>query len=236
MRFPSIVTLLSFPICVSCVCNWGAWNEDPTEIFSDLSVPRTLTEIEIFTWENCTQAVTMLATLFAGGTQFTANTVEFTFYNITATPTPIFVTYDFPQVTLTSFTPGEVLTWSETLIATDIELENGVEYLITVPPNAFTASTGNPTTLTVTATSTATISSTASTTTTPSTSEGVAPAVVGGIAAGIVGGFLLLGALLFFVLFKKPKTNHVPPIGDEETSWESKGRFGGSINNVRTNA
>jgi hypothetical protein len=53
----------------------------------------------------------MLATLFAGGTQFTANTVEFTFYNITATPTPIFVTYDFPQVTLTSFTPGEVLTW-----------------------------------------------------------------------------------------------------------------------------
>ena len=85
--------------------------QDPTEIFSDLSIPRTLTEIEILTWENCTQVVTALATLFVGAAQFTASPYVFTFYNITATPTPIFVTYDFPEVTLTSFHPGEEITW-----------------------------------------------------------------------------------------------------------------------------
>lgn len=85
--------------------------QDPTEIFSDLSIPRTLTEIEIFTWENCTQVVTALATLFVGASQFTASPNVFTFYNITATPTPIFITYNFPEVTLTSFHPGEEITW-----------------------------------------------------------------------------------------------------------------------------
>lgn len=42
-------------------------------------------------------------------------------------------------------------------------------------------------------------------------SGGLRPAVVGGIAAGIVGAFLLIGALLFFVAFRKPRTPEYDP-------------------------
>jgi len=56
-----------------------------------------------------------------------------------------------------------------------------------------------------------------------------------GIAAGIVGGFLLLGALLFCIFFKKPDTdrNASYPQAPEETPWESKNRVSGNINDVQ---
>jgi hypothetical protein len=93
--------------------------------------------------------MTALATVFIGGTEFTANSVLFTFYNFSASPTPIFLTYDFPQVTLTSLTPGEVITWTETLTGTDVAddgqalftyLSNFLFLIssITVPPDAAT--------------------------------------------------------------------------------------------------
>jgi hypothetical protein len=70
------------------------------------------------------------------------------------------------------------------------------------------------------------------TSTTTSKSGGVAPAAVGGIAAGIVGGFLLLGALLGFILLRKPNTvqNDSNPHPSEETNYESKHRASGNIN------
>jgi hypothetical protein len=82
--------------------------------------------------------MTALATVFIGGTEFTANSVLFTFYNFSASPTPLFLTYDFPQVTLTSLTPGEVITWTETLTGTDAANDGQALFTITVPPDAAT--------------------------------------------------------------------------------------------------
>jgi len=223
MRGAAIIAILSFPVFVYSACSWDGWNADPTAIFSDLSYPHTLTEIEIYTWENCTQVVTALATLFVGAAQFTANPNVFTFYNATATPTPIFVTYEFPGVTLTSFLPGEEVTWSETVTGTDAEVNGGVQYIITIPPNAATASAS-----TATATATVTAMSTIISTTSVG-SGGVAPAIVGGIAAGIVGGFLLLGALVFFILFRKPAAAEPAPTYYQDPH-ESKRPYSANIN------
>jgi hypothetical protein len=208
--------------------------QDPTEIFSDLSLPRTLTEIEMFTWDNCTQVVTALATLFVGASQFTANPNVFTFYNITATPTPIFITFNFPQVTLTSFQPGEEITWvcryqkfwrkvrnlnrdwclgrRRRGIYVPFRIIGNLTSSITIPPNAATRSTVIILKIDglLKATATLTITMIATPTTTI-ISGGISQAAVGGIAAGIVGGLLLLGGLLLFVLLRKRNTPEPRP-------------------------
>ena len=72
--------------------------------------------------------------------------------------------------------------------------------------------------------------------TTVSNSGGVAPAAVGGIVAGIVGGFLILGAIMFFILFRKANTTSAAPGGysprqlPQEPKWEEENRASANIN------
>ena len=122
MRIEYVAAILSFPLYVNCLCSYGGWigvartsyhadAQDATGIFSDLSIPRTMSEVEAYWWDGCTQAVTALATVYISGSTFVANPISFSFYNFTATRTPIFVTYHFPKVTLTSLKPGDEVTF-----------------------------------------------------------------------------------------------------------------------------
>ena len=52
--------------------------------------------------------MTAFKTVFIAGAPFTAVPVTFTFAN---PETPLFVTYHYPQVTLTSLTQGETLSY-----------------------------------------------------------------------------------------------------------------------------
>jgi len=70
-----------------------------------------MSEVEAYWWDDCTQLVTALATVYIGGSAFEANPITFSFYNFTATPLPLFITYNFPQVTLTSLKPGDQVTF-----------------------------------------------------------------------------------------------------------------------------
>lgn len=64
-----------------------------------MSIPRTLVISESVSYTICTQTVTQLVTLYIDGTAHFAPPVIYTFY----TPSiPLTVTYNFPDVTMTS--------------------------------------------------------------------------------------------------------------------------------------
>lgn len=82
--------------------------QDDPGVLVDISIPVTLTDIEVFYYTNCTQVMTAHKTVFIAGTAFSADPIIFTFAN---PETPLFLTYHYPQVTLTSLTEQEVLTY-----------------------------------------------------------------------------------------------------------------------------
>ena len=73
-----------------------------------------MTDIEVFYYTNCTQVATAYKTVFIQGTSFTADPIIFTFAN---PETPLAITYEYHQVTLTSLTAGETLTYVRPLFA-----------------------------------------------------------------------------------------------------------------------
>ena len=84
--------------------NW----QDPTAIFSDIDAIKTLTLVEALWYNNCTQVATALRSVFISASVFTASPIVFTYAN---PQTPIFITHNFPDVTLTSLSVGEIVTY-----------------------------------------------------------------------------------------------------------------------------
>ena len=66
-----------------------------------------------------------------------------------------------------------------------------------------------------------------------SSSSGLSSGAVGGIAAGIVGGLLILGALVFFFIRRRPvdsMRDHEGPVVREQTVKDDSSRFYPTIN------
>jgi hypothetical protein len=82
--------------------------QDPTAILSDIAAIKTLTVLEVFWYNNCTQVVTALRTIYISGSEFTAPPKIVTFAN---PQTPLSVTHHFSDITLTSLSVGETLTY-----------------------------------------------------------------------------------------------------------------------------
>lgn len=79
-----------------------------SDVFYDVSAPETLSEIEVIVYTNCTGIMTAAQTLVVDGSLFEAIPVTFDF-DPAATAT--FITHNFPDVTLTSFTAGQTLSF-----------------------------------------------------------------------------------------------------------------------------
>ena len=67
-----------------------------------------MTDVEVFYYSGCTQVVTAYQTVYIHVTVFTADPIIFTFAN---PETPLAITHTYHEVTLTSLSAGEVLTF-----------------------------------------------------------------------------------------------------------------------------
>jgi hypothetical protein len=85
--------------------------QDKTGIFSDIGIPRTLTDVEVYYYSNCTQVGTVTKTVVIDGTAFTASAITITFAN---PETPLGIVFHYPQVTLTSLHAGQAITYVRT--------------------------------------------------------------------------------------------------------------------------
>jgi hypothetical protein len=209
MRLELFATLLLPVIGVfaQSTCTWHAYGPDESGILSDVSAVRTLYVVEAIYYANCTgQVATAYETAIIDGTTFTASPpATFTFVN---PESYLFVTQYYPEVTLTSLTQGEVLTFTQTVGGLDTAIDGSGLFSITVPIQVQHVT---PTGAYSTVTQTISISTTSTTT----KSTGVSAGAVGGIAAGIVVGFLIIGAGAFFLLFYKPRQQHVEYPGEQ---------------------
>lgn len=91
-------------------------HKDLTGIFSVIAVPRTMTVVEAYYYTSCTLTITAMATAIIGGTDFPANPITFAFASPAA---PLILSWEYPDVTLTSLTPLETLTFVSALFVTN---------------------------------------------------------------------------------------------------------------------
>jgi hypothetical protein len=83
--------------------------KDPTGIFSDIGIQRTLTEVEVFYYTNCSVEVfTASGSVLIANTTFIAPLITLEF---TTPPRALFITYTYPLVVLTSLKPSQTLTF-----------------------------------------------------------------------------------------------------------------------------
>ena len=82
-------------------------------MLSDIASPQTYSAIEVFYFTNCTQTVTAKATALIAGTAFTADPITFQFPTGTpgGIPPDLIITYNYPQIHITSLTELEPLTF-----------------------------------------------------------------------------------------------------------------------------
>ena len=102
-------TIMQLEFVWPCISfEYGSEYQDKSAIFSDISIPATLTDVEVYYYSNCTQVMTAFKSVFIAGVEFTADPTIFTFVN---PESPLFITYHYPEVTLTSLTVGQTLTF-----------------------------------------------------------------------------------------------------------------------------
>ena len=87
--------------------------KEETEILNDLKIPYTLIDVEAFYYDSCSATAIAYATVEIDGTTFTAIPNTLTFAD---PPTILVVTYEYPSVTITSLTPGEILSFVPLLL------------------------------------------------------------------------------------------------------------------------
>jgi hypothetical protein len=77
-------------------------------MFTDMASPRTLTEVRTYTYVSCDYTMTATAQALIAGNVFSADLVTYTFLNPSQ---PLVVTWHYPEVTLSSLTPLESITF-----------------------------------------------------------------------------------------------------------------------------
>jgi hypothetical protein len=81
--------------------------QDPTSIFRDLSIPRTLAISESISYTLCnSETVTQFVTLYIDGSAVYASPIT---YDFPSPSSPFIITYNFPDVTLTNLRPLETV-------------------------------------------------------------------------------------------------------------------------------
>ena len=85
--------------------------EDPSAVFSDIRIPYTLTQVEAYYPTNCSNGVVATAfwSVIIDDTTFTAASDLVTFTD--PLQAGLFVTRTYSDVTITSLTPGEIVTF-----------------------------------------------------------------------------------------------------------------------------
>ena len=93
-------------IVVNSWCTICLMHQTPTNILTDVSIPPILTVVESYSYTNCDYTMTATQSVSINNDLFTADLVTFTFSDPNQ---PLFVTFQYPEVTITSLTASETL-------------------------------------------------------------------------------------------------------------------------------